>query len=367
MTVQTQQQANAQDIILAVQPEFRQLAQGHNSVTWEAECNYAIQQIYKNKFATQTAQANPVSVQNAVRNVAAIGLTLNPAHKRAYLVPRDGAIQLEVSYMGLMHLAQDTGSIMWAQAKVVHENDDYQNNGASAEPTHKYSPFGDRGQIVGAYCVAKTHDGDYLTHEMPIGDILAIRDRSSAWKAFQAGKVKSGGPWQTDQMEMIKKTVVKQASKYWPKVERLHEAIEMVNQESGEGIDFEAERQEQEYDPAEDAAAFQEAFENGDQAGVMLVQRKLDDYQMGKLYKAQWLSAKAREFGRSATSWMVRHKAYIQGLIQAGDEEGLIEAWNEQTENERALMRRELPADMVKTAREWVLKDKEAKEAEEGQ
>jgi recombination protein RecT len=225
-----------QDVIVSVKSEFNQLASKHQAVQWEAECNYAIQQVYKSKYAAQVATSNPVSVQNAVKNIAAIGLTLNPALKYAYLVPRDGMICLDVSYMGLMHLAQDTGSVIWSQCKIVHENDNYVNKGASVEPEHTYSAFGDRGAIVGAYCVVKLADGDYLTHEMKIDDIYAIRNRSMAYK-------KNSGPWVTDEKEMIKKTVVKQASKYWPKVERMNEAINMIN-ESGEGIDFEEEKRE---------------------------------------------------------------------------------------------------------------------------
>jgi recombination protein RecT len=225
------------DVVISVQDDFKQLASVHNSVQWEAECNYAVQQLTKSDFATKTAVGNPVSVQNAVRNIGAIGLTLNPALKYAYLVPRDRQICLDVSYMGLMHLAQDTGSVIWSQCKIVHKNDNYINRGASVEPEHTYSAFGDRGDMVGAYCVVKLADGDYLTHEMPIDDIYAIRNRSMAYK-------KNSGPWVTDEKEMIKKTVVKQASKYWPKVERMQEAVQLINEESGEGIDFKAEERE---------------------------------------------------------------------------------------------------------------------------
>lgn len=227
-----------EESIVSVQQDFAKLASVHGAVHWEAEQNYAIQQLYKNDYAVKIAVSNPVSVQNAVRNIAAIGLTLNPALKYAYLVPRDNMICLDVSYMGLMHLAQETGSVIWSQCKIVHANDTYTNKGASVEPKHEYSAFGDRGAIVGAYCVVKLVDGDFLTHEMKIDDIYAIRNRSMAWKS------KKSGPWATDEKEMIKKTVVKQASKYWPKVERMQEAIRMINEESGEGIDFEAERQE---------------------------------------------------------------------------------------------------------------------------
>jgi recombination protein RecT len=229
-------QMRPEESIVSVQQDFAKLASVHGSVHWEAEQNYAIQQLYKNDYAVKIAVSNPVSVQNAVRNIAAIGLTLNPALKYAYLVPRDGMICLDVSYMGLMHLAQDTGSVTWSQCKIVHANDTYINKGTSVEPKHEYSAFGDRGAIIGAYCVVKLADGDFLTHEMKIDDIFAIRNRSMAYK-------KKSGPWVTDEKEMIKKTVVKQASKYWPKVERMSEAIKIIN-EGGEGIDFEAERQE---------------------------------------------------------------------------------------------------------------------------
>ena len=95
--VQAQDNTLPESVIGAVEGDFNQLASVHNSVQWEAECNYAIQQIYKNDFAVKTARSNPVSVQNAVKNIAAIGLTLNPALKYAYLVPRDRQICLDVT------------------------------------------------------------------------------------------------------------------------------------------------------------------------------------------------------------------------------------------------------------------------------
>lgn len=269
--------------VSGVESEFHNLAKVHGAVHWEAEKNYAIQLLYKSDFAVKVAQNNPVSVQNAVRNVAAIGLTLNPALKYAYLVPRDGMICLDVSYMGLMHLAQETGSVVWGQAKLVHENDQYINKGLSVEPEHTYQAFGDRGQIVGCYCVVKLADGDYLTHEMSIADIYAIRDRSSAWKAYQAKKAKSPGPWGTDEKEMIKKTVVKQASKYWPKVERMQQAIDVINTESGEGIDFESERRDY---TDEQYQKYHHYLENGTSIEFTGYIRSLDEIASSALYNS---------------------------------------------------------------------------------
>ena len=106
------QLATIEDNVYHVIPQATELAKTHSAINVSAEQNYAIQQLYKNDMAAKTAQSNPVSVQNAILNLSSIGISLNPALKHAYLVPRDGAICLDVSYMGLMHLAQEIGSIL---------------------------------------------------------------------------------------------------------------------------------------------------------------------------------------------------------------------------------------------------------------
>lgn len=211
------------------------------SVTWAKESQFAMQLFQKNDFLTKTAIGNPASAQNAIINVAAIGITLNPASKLAYLVPRDGMVCLDISYMGLLHLAQATGSIKWGQCKLVYSNDTYESNGLDSAPTHKYNAFGDRGEVVGGYCTVKTPDGDYLTEEMSLSEIKATEATSKA----------KNGPWKTFWAEMARKTIVKRASKYWPRAERLDAAIEYMNTDGGEGINFNQERsQERDISPA---------------------------------------------------------------------------------------------------------------------
>lgn len=193
------------------------------TVTWAKESQFAIQLFQKNDFLAKTAINNPTSAQNAIINVAAIGITLNPASKLAYLVPRDGMVCLDISYMGLLHLAQTSGSIKWGQCKLVYANDTYESNGLDKAPTHKYNAFGDRGEVVGGYCTVKTPDGDYLTEEMSQAEIKAVEATSKA----------KNGPWKNFWEEMARKTIVKRASKYWPKAQRLDNAIHLLNDDEG--------------------------------------------------------------------------------------------------------------------------------------
>lgn len=195
-------------------------------ISWAKESQFAIQAFQGNDFLAKTASNNMASAQNAIINVAAIGITLNPAAKLAYLVPRDNKVCLDISYMGLLHLAMSTGSIKWGQCKLVMESDEYQSNGLDCAPTHKYNAFSNRGNVIGGYCTVKTSDGDYLTEEMTIDDINKVR---------QASKAKNG-PWKNYWEEMARKTIVKRASKYWPKVDRLDNAIHHLNTDAGEGM-----------------------------------------------------------------------------------------------------------------------------------
>ncbi|MGL5281789.1 MAG: recombinase RecT [Plesiomonas shigelloides] len=221
-----------EQLIVAQQTQFESIAP--KDISFAKESQFAIQLMQGNAYLAKVAMQNQDSMIAAVRNVAAIGVSLNPAAKHAYLVPRGGKVVLDLSYMGLMDIATQSGSVLWVQCVIVHEKDRYIVNGIDKAPTHEYNPFSNRGEIVGAYCVAKTHDGAFLTEAMPIKDIHNIRARSESFK--------KGGmsPWKTDEGEMIRKTVIKRAYKYWPKTERMTAAVEMLNQQ--EGIDFKSER-----------------------------------------------------------------------------------------------------------------------------
>ena len=205
------------------------------SLNFDREAEFAIQIITQSDYAMKLAQNNRQSVINAVTNIAGIGISLNPAKKQAYLVPRDGKICLDISYMGLLDLATATGSIKWAKAGVVYANDQFALNGFDKPPQHQFNPFSkDRGEAVGVYVVVKTADGDYLTEAMSAEEVNAIRDRSSAWRAWV--EKKKSCPWVTDWSEMAKKTVIKRAYKTWPKTDRLDQAIHHLNTDGEEGL-----------------------------------------------------------------------------------------------------------------------------------
>jgi len=216
-----------------VSGRFNEIASNGKHVTWAEESMFAVQSLQKNP---KLAGCIPLTVQNAVINVAAVGLTLNPALGYAYLVPEaakqlDGQwrdeCMLRVSYKGLVKIATDSGSIMLCKAEIVKEKDEFLYTGAFSLPEHKMNPFSDRGKTVGVYCAAKTHQGDWIIDVMGLDDIAKIKE-----------KAKTKTVWTEWEDEMIKKAIIKRASKQWPKTDRddrLDKAIAVVNEYEGSG------------------------------------------------------------------------------------------------------------------------------------
>lgn len=207
-------------------------------VNFEKEQIFAIQALMKTDYAMQVANNNPGSVKLAMANVASIGLTLNPANAYAYLVPRDGAIVLDISYKGLIKVATDAGSILWAKADLVYSNDSFEYFGPAKMPVHRADVFSkERGDLVGSYCIAKTRDGDILTEILTMEDIEKIRSKSDLYRKKQSG------PWVEWLGPMVKKANIKRASKTWPytdRSEKVFEAIELASDSEG-GYTFENE------------------------------------------------------------------------------------------------------------------------------
>lgn len=225
--------------MLSLQSRFENL-NVHRAVVFAQEFEFAMQLMSANTTLAKTAASNRQAFCDAILNVASIGLSLNPAKKEAYLVPRKAkggglAVCLDISYRGLSNLATLSGSVLWVQAKLVHNNDKFLLRQFGESPIHEFDPRRDRGNWIGVYCVAKTKDGSFLVDFMDCDEIYRIRDRSDAWKAYKAGSI-SSTPWFTDEGEMAKKTVIKRSSKTWPVTPRLDSAVHYLNTTTGEGL-----------------------------------------------------------------------------------------------------------------------------------
>lgn len=205
-------------------------------LSFAQEAGFAIQAISNNEFMADVSAGNPGSTRDAMMNVAGCGLSLNPAHGNAFLVPRDKAVRLDISARGLLKIATDSGVIQFAKPELVYEDEDFEWRGAMELPLHRFDPFSaDRAaadpfpRLRGGYVVAKLHDGSVIMDHMIKSEILKARGQAK-------GIDKRSSPWNTWPIEMIKKVLIKRAYKTWPQSARLSEAVSVIN--AHEGLDF---------------------------------------------------------------------------------------------------------------------------------
>jgi len=329
------------EVITQVEDRFLSVAPAH--MKFDAEKGYAIQLMDNNSYLKQVAQGNPKSLLQAMANVAAIGLSLNPAEKLAYLITRtvksgdkwESRVFLDVSYVGLIRLATDSGSIKWVQADMVYEQDTFTYNGAGEKPTHIYKAFStERGAFVGVYCEAKTVDGDYLTTIMAADEVFSIRDRSEAYKAFIEKKKGNGGPWVSDFGEMAKKSVIRRAFKTWPRTDerrmaRLAEAVEISNQNEGFTPILSSPNMGQ-Y-TADQKAYFDQLIEKSDSWGMFVFRQTLDEVSFTNLYHSFEKGAKGKyqrvvdELTRKGADTLTSMVLDIESATQSGDTGGVQE------------------------------------------
>lgn len=289
------------DIVHDVMPRFTKIAANDQSVIWEKESQFALQAIGKNPAL---AKCDPYTVQDAIINVAAVGLTLNPADGYAYLVPESNKCSLRISFKGLVKAATDTGAIEWVKAEIVKEADKFEYRGPCELPVHNMNPFGERGATMGVYCIAKTNGGEFLVDVMARDEIDKIKDCA-----------KTKNVWNNWPDEMAKKAIIKRASKQWPKTDKsgsFHKAIEVTN--DAEGADFDAVTSLQ-----ETADYIIEHIEKDDVIAVGEAWAETTDDEKSKLWvavsKGGYFSSKQKKYIRQAIAAYHEANSVIEGQI----------------------------------------------------
>lgn len=230
-------------------------------LSFQKEMGFAIQILSnpKNQYLAGLALANQQDIQTAVYNVALTGLSLNPILRHGYLLPRGGRVIFEPSYMGLIEVLIQAGTIIQMWGYLVHENDYFLPQfGTNPGVEHTKDIKRPLGKIVGAYAVALLPNKERQFELMTIEEVMRIKARSEAVKA---GK---GSPWDSDPEEMIQKTVFRRIFKRLPKTNLSEAALNALQIfDDNNAIDYDAALPPSENDPA---ASIRAARLNGNQS-----------------------------------------------------------------------------------------------------
>lgn len=177
----------------------------------------------------------PRSFLDACIKSAELGLDFGGATGQAYLVPfKNGNLTNKYGYdvydcsfipgyQGLTELVYRAGTATYVDAQLVYAKDKFKYN-LGTDPFVVFEPCldDDRGGVKCAFAIVRLKDSQFPKIEiMSKKQLLDIKARS---------KAKDSGPWQTDEPEMMRKTVLRRALKYIPKTPEIEEALDADNQ-----------------------------------------------------------------------------------------------------------------------------------------
>ena len=182
----------------------------NKSIKFSAQRAFALQIL---QGSEKLRKCTPLSIHNAMLDVAYSGLSLSPTQAQLYLIPYADKAQLVIGYRGLEQLAYRTGVVKAIQAALVCENDPVFRVGTGEHGryiAHEEART-DRGEVTHAYCIATFADGNRHVEVMDREQLEAVE--AAASKRNAAG----GAVWRSKfRGEMQKKAVIRRAWKHWP-------------------------------------------------------------------------------------------------------------------------------------------------------
>lgn len=175
-----------------------------------------LQTVQRSDDLMRIALTNPLEVYRAVHLASSWGLEPTGSIGGAHLVPYGDRIEVIADYRGLIKLARRSGEVTKVIARVVREKDEFRiEQGTTERLVHVPFLGGDAGAPTHVYTVITLRDGDTQFDWDTWAWVQSIKRRSRA----------SSGPWQTDEVEMAKKSIIRRGLKLAPQAVEVQRVI----------------------------------------------------------------------------------------------------------------------------------------------
>jgi phage RecT family recombinase len=198
------------------------------NVTWERFQSTVIQAVMHNR---KLLDCNRASLIQSCFKAANDGLVLD-GREAALVEFYDGKQGRSVQYLpmigGIRRLARQSGVVRNWEVFAVGINDGFRYTLGDYPAIDHEPSLDDPGELRAVYSIVTLRSGgdtDISREVMSRTACERIRNRSSAYQAFMAGKIKST-PWNDSFEEMCKKTVAKRHAKRLPLSRELIETID---------------------------------------------------------------------------------------------------------------------------------------------
>jgi recombination protein RecT len=157
-------------------------------------------------------RCTPESIYGSLILSAQIGLEPSGIKGEAYLVPFKGQCQLIPGWRGLVKLALRSRAVRRLNSFVVYERDDFKIYlGSDPRVEHQPCLDSDRGELIGAYAVAKMDNGEIDVEWMDVGELQKIKDNAAKARGGKAGPAYA--EWED---QMFRKAPIRRLAKRLP-------------------------------------------------------------------------------------------------------------------------------------------------------
>jgi len=181
------------------------------------------------------------SIVSAITQGVELGLSFNPRLGQCYLVPRYNKkvsgheCHFEIGYQGMVQLAYRSGQVSLIDARLVREKEM-----ESGRFELRYQPelyirhepivFGDGGDVVGVYAVAKLKTGEWKIVTMNLDEIEAVHRMAESYKTATRFNKDESGPWVDWWEQQALKCPLRRLFKYIPHTPEVESAIDAHDQ-----------------------------------------------------------------------------------------------------------------------------------------
>lgn len=187
-------------------------------------------------------ECTPESIVNSYMTMAQLGFMPSTISGEGYVLPYNNSkksgntwvsvmeAQFQIGYQGFVTLFYTAG-VEKIMGEIIRKNDKFSYiNGELNHEIDLFKSNEERGEAIGAY-IKVVFRGQTMVRFMNAKDILAHGARFS--KSYDvSGKYSPWNPENDPELNMWKKTVLKQMAKYLPKNEIINQAIAIDNNDS---------------------------------------------------------------------------------------------------------------------------------------
>jgi recombination protein RecT len=177
------------------------------------------------RMEPKLAACNVESFVGALMGLASLGLIPGAFPGHAYLIPFGKEVTPIIDYKGYIHLGKRDGDVSDVFANVIYSNDDYEwgdCDPTTMRPSIKHRrATGDRGERIAVYAVTHFDSGDFRIDYM---------DAEEVEKRHAVSKAKNGDLWTKWTDNAWKKTVIREARKFWRLLPETDERLAVVDE-----------------------------------------------------------------------------------------------------------------------------------------